>query len=259
MFFGILGANIAGFFETSFRIVCNRKKTFATLLGLVVLVFGFVTYFFYLQNFEFNDGYVYENIVNDIYEEPTIEIVKDTRNESSINVENFVYLPKQSQFKIEVNRQMNCVTIYTYDENGYYNKPVKAMVCSTGKAGDETPLGEYTLGDKSVWCLLVNSTWGQYAFRINGPIMFHSVPYYELSKDTLEVEEYNKLGEPASLGCIRLSVEDAKWLYDNCDDRTQVLIYDSNDPGPLGKPVSEEIINDIGWDPTDPDDNNPYN
>ncbi|MFR5209625.1 MAG: L,D-transpeptidase family protein [Clostridia bacterium] len=27
---------------------------------------------------------------------------------------------------------------------------------------------------------------------------------------------FNKLGEQASQGCVRLAVSDAKWVYDNC-------------------------------------------
>ncbi len=89
------------------------------------------------------------------------------------------------------------------------------------------------MGDRSEWCLMVDGTWGQYAYRINGPIMFHSVPYYEREKDTLEYDEYNKLGEAASLGCVRLSVIDAKWIFDNCKWGTEVEIYDDEDPGLL--------------------------
>ncbi|HAH78565.1 MAG TPA: L,D-transpeptidase, partial [Ruminococcaceae bacterium] len=34
----------------------------------------------------------------------------------------------------------------------------------------------------------------------------------------------DKLGEPASHGCIRLPVEDAKWIYDNIPEGTKVVI-----------------------------------
>lgn len=93
-------------------------------------------------------------------------------------------------------------------------------------------------------------------------ILFHSVPYIETSPDTLEWEEYNKLGESASLGCVRLSVEDAKWIYDNCKPGTKVVVYsDSEEAGELGKPTSIKIAEDSPckeWDPTDIDANNPW-
>lgn len=163
-------------------------------------------------------------------------------------------------YYIMVNRQANCVTVFTQDENGEYTIPVKAMVCSVG-ISDTTPLGTFKTSDKYEWRYLFGDVYGQYAYRINKNILFHSVPYYTKDKWDLETEEYNKLGEAASLGCIRLTVEDAKWLIDNCPSGTTVTIYDSPDPGPLGKPTSLKIdLNSPykGWDPTDPDSENPW-
>lgn len=164
-------------------------------------------------------------------------------------------------YYIKVNRQANCVTVYTLDENGNYTVPVKAMVCSVG-LDDETPLGVFQTSDKYTWHALYGDVYGQYAYRIHNAIMFHSVPYYTTNKNDLESEEYNKLGEPASLGCVRLAVIDAKWLVENCPAGTTVEIYDSSDPGPLGRPEPIRIDLDspnAGWDPTDPDPSNPWN
>lgn len=163
-------------------------------------------------------------------------------------------------YYIMVNRQANCVTVYEQDESGEYTIPMKAMVCSVG-VSERTPLGTFRTSDKYTWRYLFGDVYGQYAYRINKNILFHSVPYYTKNKGDLESEEYNKLGEPASLGCIRLSVEDAKWLVDNCPSGTKVTIYDSPDPGPLGKPTPKKIdLNSPykGWDPTDPDEGNPW-
>lgn len=159
-------------------------------------------------------------------------------------------------YYIRINRAANCVTIYGLDENGLYSVPLRAMICSTGTA---TPLGVYSISDKYTWRLLEGNVYGQYSVRICGSILFHSVPYYTPNKDDIEYEEYNKLGEVASLGCIRLKVEDAKWIYDNCSKGTIVDIYDDpNHVGPLGKPTALKISLGCGWDPTDPDENNPW-
>jgi lipoprotein-anchoring transpeptidase ErfK/SrfK len=45
------------------------------------------------------------------------------------------------------------------------------------------------------------------------------------NKEIIE-EEAEKLGQPASHGCIRLKVEDAKWVYDNIPEKTEVFIHD---------------------------------
>lgn len=164
-------------------------------------------------------------------------------------------------YLLKVNRKQNIVIAYAKDDNGDYTKPYKAMVCSVGLDG-ATPTGTYTTSDKYTWRLLSGNVYGQYATRITGHILFHSVPYFTQSKSDLEYEEYNKLGQAASLGCIRLSVADAKWIYDNCPKGTTVTIYDSDEKEPLEKPTPIHIdTNDSrrGWDPTDPDSNNPWN
>lgn len=169
--------------------------------------------------------------------------------------------PQSNQdYLIKVNRTQNIVTVYTADENGQFTKPYKAMVCSVG-LNNETPTGTFKTADKYDWRLLTGNVYGQYATRITERILFHSVPYYTQDKGDLESEEYNKLGQAASLGCVRLSVEDAKWIYDNCKKGTTVTIYDSSDPEPIKPPNPIKIdLNDSrkGWDPTDPDVNNPW-
>lgn len=39
-------------------------------------------------------------------------------------------------------------------------------------------------------------------------------------KPTLSVKSFEALGTPASHGCVRLLVSDAKWIYDNCKEGT---------------------------------------
>lgn len=162
-------------------------------------------------------------------------------------------------YLIKVNRTQNCVTVYTYDENGDYTVPVRAMVCSTGK-NNWTITGTYGIYFKNEWHALFDNVYGHYVSGISGNYLFHSVPYYSPRSDELEIEEYNKLGTQASLGCVRLATADAKWIFDNCSLNTTVTIYDDDNPGPLGKPNSIKITDKkCGWDPTDNNDKNPYN
>lgn len=162
-------------------------------------------------------------------------------------------------YYIKVNNQANVVTVYKKDSHGKYTVPIKAMLCSIGNA---TPTsGTYTISDKYTWRLLEGNVYGQYACRIVGSILFHSVPYEQKDKSTLEWWEYDKLGTKASAGCVRLTVEDAKWIYNNCIPGTKVEFYSESAPGPLGKPTAKKISSDEEvrrWDPTDPDGNNPW-
>lgn len=162
-------------------------------------------------------------------------------------------------YAVKVNRTANCVTVYTYDAKGNYTVPVRAMVCSTG-INNSTITGDYTIGIKTEWLFLVGDVYGRYISGISGDYLFHSVPYYTLNEEDLEVEEFNKLGEQASQGCVRLAVSDAKWIYDNCPAGTEVSIYDDAETaGPLGRPEAIKITDFTNkWDPTDSNQKCPY-
>lgn len=160
-------------------------------------------------------------------------------------------------YVLYVNREQNVVTVYTADEKGNAVTPIKVMLCSTGR-NNGTPTGSFAITEKYTWRPLFGNVYGQYASRFNGSILFHSVPYLKTDKGTLKPGEYNKLGTQASDGCVRLAVQDCKWIYDNCGKGTRVVVYDSANPGPLGKPTGLIIPYDAGWDPTDPDKNNPW-
>ncbi len=189
-------------------------------------------------------------------DETTIED-ETSEEETTVTAE-----PVDYPYVIKVNRAANCTTVYGKDANGNYSVPVRAITVSCGKVITDTPLGEFNTIISYDWRLMFDDTYGHYAYRIVGSTLFHSVPYYTASNNDLEWEEYNKLGSPASLGCIRMTVADAKWLVDNCPIGTKVIIYDNAaNPGPLGKPETIKIPANSphkGWDPTDPHPDNPW-
>ena len=109
---------------------------------------------------------------------------------------------------------------------------------------------------------MIGGVYAQYTTQVVGNILFHSVPYLRKGdSSSLEYWEYDKLGTRASAGCIRLTMQDASWIYNNIASGTLVEFYSSSDPGPLGKPSAPKISwNEEcrGWDPTDSDPNNPW-
>lgn len=166
-------------------------------------------------------------------------------------------------YAVAVNTSQNIVIIYKKGLDGNYTLPVKAMVCSCGRAGHETPTGQYTTLQKQRWLYLIDGTYGQYCTKFKEHYWFHSVPYYSQDPSNLEWPEYNKLGSNASAGCVRLCVRDVKWIYDNLSLGTVVRVYSSGEKEPLAKPSSYQIDTSDsntkrGWDPTDPDAANPY-
>lgn len=171
-------------------------------------------------------------------------------------------LTSNATYYIKVNNTQNVVTIYKKDANGEYTIPYKAMVCSTGDATPAAGKMYKITTYKKRWNGLQGDVYGQYATQIIGNILFHSVPYTAKDNSTLEYWEYDKLGTAASLGCIRLTVADAKWIYDNISSGTIVEFYEDSNPGPLGKPSARKITDNEqcrGWDPTDPAKENPWN
>ena len=223
----------------------KNKPLGALAFGTAVSVTGKCANGWYRINYNGKSAYCFGKYLSDKKPEETAK--KPVQNNTA--------------YHIKVNRAQNMLIIYKKDDKGEYTVPVKAMVCSVGKAGHETPRGDYKLSDKYTWGCLSGNVWGQYVTRITGPYLFHSVPYFTRSKSNLEYEEYNKLGQAASKGCVRLSAADAKWIFDNCAKGTAVTIYDSSEAEPLAKPTPIKIdVNDKrkGWDPTDPDKDNPW-
>ena len=120
--------------------------------------------------------------------------------------------------------------VYAYawsDADAGYTKLVRTMVCSTGLPETPTPKGTFKSTSPVVtWGYFPKyDVWAQYLYRIQGPYLFHSVLYDEADESTVKWGSVNKLGSPASHGCIRLSVEDAGWIYKNCPAGTTVTVY----------------------------------
>lgn len=157
---------------------------------------------------------------------------------------------KQSNYQLRVNKELNCLTVYAKDGDKGYIIPVKSMLTSVG---DDTPLGTFYTPEKYRWRLMVNDTYTQYATRITDGFLFHSITYETTNENTLITSGYNNLGVTRSLGCVRLNCRNAKWVYDNCKLKTEVVIYnDAQTPGPFFKPYQVWIADDQTFDPTDP-------
>lgn len=195
------------------------------------------------------------NQIDNKLENNSLKIV----NESEISSYQTTNRNCKATYYLKVNYGQNVVTVYTKDAEGNYIVPFKPMICSCGSATPKS--GTYRTSKGYAWGTVVGGLYAQYSTRIKGNILFHSIPYKKESKDTMEYWEYDKLGTTASAGCVRLRVEDCKWIFDNCEDGTIVEFYTSTNPGPFGKPTIEPISNNIecrNWDPTDDVPENPW-
>lgn len=103
---------------------------------------------------------------------------------------------------------------------------IYTMVSSTGMDGS-TPVGEYHVTTRGAHFYNPSEQMGAdwWVGFIDATYLFHTVPTTEAAGDYIESEAV-KLGRPASHGCVRLTVSDAKWLYDYLPAATPVSIVE---------------------------------
>ncbi len=104
-------------------------------------------------------------------------------------------------------------------------REIRTMVCSAGTAEKPTPTGRFHVQNRGEWFFSEKYQQGAkwwVSFKDWGIYLFHSVP---MTRDQEIIpEEAAKLGQPASHGCVRLAVEDARWIYDTIPEGTPVDI-----------------------------------
>lgn len=153
-------------------------------------------------------------------------------------------------YLLKVNRLTDTLTVYAKDGDNGYILPIVSFVTTTG---DDTPSGTFKIPSKYRWRLMINDVYTQYAMRITGSFLLHSVIYDHQDIYSLDATTYNNLGIGRSHGCTRLKTGEMKWIYDNCPVGTTIIIYDDVIHGPFERPVLDATIPmEQKWDPTDP-------
>lgn len=132
--------------------------------------------------------------------------------------------PDVSQYpklKIEVSLKKQRVYLKQHKEVLY------TMLASTGKKSG-TPKGHFKI-EHERGQRFFNADSGEGAnywvsFKDHGVYLFHTVPTNKAGK--YNIAEAKQLGSSAnSHGCIRLSVADAKWFFENIPEGTPVYIH----------------------------------
>ena len=116
-----------------------------------------------------------------------------------------------TSYLILVSRSRHEVGVFRGSFNNW--NCIKFWSCVTGAPSTPTITGEYrTTGFKRT--NLSTDTRARWCTQINGGYFFHSI-----------LASNSELGNSQSHGCIRLAVENAKWIYDNIWQGTKVYIY----------------------------------
>lgn len=164
-------------------------------------------------------------------------------------------------YALLVNSATNCLTVYTYNAGGIYNVAVRSMVCSVS-SDYKTIIDTNINSDRQEWHQSGDSFF-KYATYFGDDLILCSTPYSDMSSSSLVRDDYNKLGEAHKGDKIWLSVSDAKWIYDNCESGTRLLLKVQNQGrDPLGVPNAMKLSDNApnkNWDPTDMHSENPYN
>lgn len=131
-------------------------------------------------------------------------------------------------YKIDVDLVNQVVTVLRNDGT---DAIALQCLCSSG-GRDCTPTGTYVMPEKKrasereEWYLFrMFGSYAQYASRIFGQFMFHSLPYTRLDANYPDQQALRDFGTPVSHGCIRLRPEDAKFIAEKCLPGTVVSIH----------------------------------
>ncbi len=146
------------------------------------------------------------------------EEIKEENDDSDQSGTQDIDYGNSDNFSIEVDLSQQKVFIF------YKSNLLKEWACSGGTEEKPTPTGEFKTSDKGTYFWSADYNMGAYYWvRFYNEYLFHSVPF-DIDNQMIE-EEYAKLGTPASHGCIRLELENAKWLYEMLPSGVKVLIY----------------------------------
>ena len=100
--------------------------------------------------------------------------------------------------------------------------PVKYWRCSPGGWNTPTAHGVWTTGYKQYSFGEDHGYSCYYAtYFAPGDYLFHSVKYYAGTRNIMD----GRIGYHISAGCVRLAIENAKWIYDNIPYGTKVYVY----------------------------------
>lgn len=164
---------------------------------------------------------------------------------------------KRSKYYLECDRVNGVMTIYTDSSKKI---PIKTIRVSVGLPETPTKVGTFKITRADRWQLLMGPSWGQYGSHVVNGIYIHSVASGQPNGNNLPAGEYLKLGNPASHGCIRCCVADAKWIWENCNGST-IRVFDGKYKsdecfkGPLGRNPLTPLRGSGTFDPTDPNYN----
>lgn len=169
----------------------------------------------------------------------------------------YKYAATLKSYRIEVDLTNQICTVYgVYSDNSA--KAIMSEFVSTARKGCTTPTGNFKIqgasgGRKAKYRTAKMSggkSYAEYLCRFHGAKCMHGVPYSKRNtKGHVSKTEFNKLGTPASAGCVRMPIVLARFIYNTCPVGTPVKVFKgTKGKYPMGKPEKYKATSNI--DPT---------
>lgn len=160
-------------------------------------------------------------------------------------------------YRIDIDLTNQIATVYGI----YSDKSAKVLMSefvSTARKGKTTPTGNFKIQGASggrkaklrTAKMSSGKSYAEYLCRFHGAKCMHGVPYSKRNTSgRVSKTEFNKLGTPASSGCVRMPIKLCRYIYNNCPVGTPVRVFKgTKGKYPAGKPKKYTATSNL--DPT---------
>lgn len=160
------------------------------------------------------------------------------------------------KYLLKVNKTKQRMQIYKYTLDINDKQLVKTFSCSV--ASDIKP-GKYITSKSYKW--VRNGRWHKYNTHFGKNSFIQSSDYSYHGNSYLLDESYDSIGASRATGAnITLLAADAYWVSKHCGNAEIVEVVKGSFNDEIGKVDTDKVArgSNCGWDPTDPEKQNPY-
>ncbi|MCH3965163.1 MAG: L,D-transpeptidase family protein [Clostridium sp.] len=153
----------------------------------------------------------------DMMYKPTAEVVSNFNSAYPEGIINKLDTQSYTDYYIMVSTSEQMV--YIFNGRPHEWKLINLFQCASGTGGTPTVKGQFFVGIKGAQFKSESGAILKYFTQFKGNYLFHSVLFDE-NGNLID----GTLGRSASHGCIRLALENAKYIYDNVPIGSGILI-----------------------------------
>jgi lipoprotein-anchoring transpeptidase ErfK/SrfK len=136
--------------------------------------------------------------------------IYDIANKNARNMRYFIYLNRDER------------KVYVFKKTFGEYRLIKKFPCCVGAPGTPTLAGNWSIRGKGTYFITDGGSKCWYYSQFIGSQMFHSQIYAYSDSPSRIVD--GSMGVACSHGCVRLYLQDAKWIYDTIPYGTRVYV-----------------------------------